>query len=134
MGVSLAGLKAADMHGEGMKATPRRLAAIAAAARNRPTTFEIDYILAQRGAKYLIKWQGFGDDENSWEPYSALRKKEGWGDALASFIARKAAEGPSSPNGMYERAKASQERMAQKRMEAHHAKMAQELNECTWQP
>ena len=134
LGVAISGLKAAKMHGEGMKMTPRQLAATQAAERNRPTSYEIEYILRQRGAKYLIKWQGFEDDENSWEPYSALRHKEGWQEQLAEFLARKAAEGPSSPNGMYERAQASQRRMAEARMAAHQESLEKELGECTWQP
>ena len=33
-----------------------------------PAAYEVDHIVARRGNNYLIKWVGFPDSDNTWEP------------------------------------------------------------------
>ena len=34
----------------------------------------VDHRMAREGLRYLVKWTGYSDDENSWEPMSNLTK------------------------------------------------------------
>ena len=45
--------------------------------------FHVDSIIDHKGErnlrssmKFLVKWTGYGEEDNSWEPYSALRDNE----------------------------------------------------------
>ena len=34
--------------------------------------FEVEYILARKGQQYLVRWKGYPDLENTWEPLKNL--------------------------------------------------------------
>jgi len=48
--------------------------------RNDDDVYEVECILASRktpsGKKYLVKWKGWPDDQNSWEPAENVDAKE----------------------------------------------------------
>uniref|UniRef100_A0A7S4DX17 Chromo domain-containing protein n=1 Tax=Lotharella globosa TaxID=91324 RepID=A0A7S4DX17_9EUKA len=56
--------------------------------------FEIECILDKRKRKgkdfFLVKWKGYDEDHNTWEPAESFQ--EGFEDALADFNKRKEAE------------------------------------------
>ena len=48
--------------------------------RNEDDVYEVECILASRktptGRKYLVKWKGWPDDQNTWEPIENVDAKE----------------------------------------------------------
>jgi len=62
--------------------------------------YVIDHIVEERkygrGMQYLIRWEGYGSDEDTWEPAGGIKDPE----ILADFAARKAQAAEGAPPGV----------------------------------
>ena len=56
-------------------------------AKDTPTEYKIECILEKQGTVYLVKWEGYGEDESTWEPETELRRTT----ALAAWNAKEMA-------------------------------------------
>jgi len=62
----------------------------------------IEHIRTRKGQKeYLIKWKGYGESENSWEPASSF--EEGLDSALAKYLQRRESEQRRKSRSSYSR-------------------------------
>lgn len=73
-------------------ADPAAKSASKAAAQEAEAVYEIERIVGQRGSgaglKYHIKWVGYGDEHNTWEPAKTLQKgmtKTSFEDLVAGY-------------------------------------------------
>jgi hypothetical protein len=55
---------------------------------SEPDRYEVERIIEKRGAKFLVKWKGYGESENTWEPRGNLDDCQ---DLLNDFEAKQAA-------------------------------------------